>query len=313
MTNWDPRDVVLDLSFLPKQFRYTATIFKDGLNIDRNAEDYQVEKIIVNHQSKLNIHMASGGGFAIKLEVCPVRSEVIGVPEGKGIHPFYKKYIETEGLYVTSSEKVADEALLKACDILSLMLSKRPDVKAHMVEQGCHVMIIGRDEETCDIPEFAHICTTPDSIKFWNWRARGFGGAPEDTYSSSCGEENVLALPGDRYVGENILIHEFSHLIHQIGIAEIEPDFNDRLETIRQHALEKGLWSKTYGIGSKEEYFAECVQSFFNCNRYSVPANGVHNWVNRRVKLKNYDPEMYALLKEYFYEIDIPSYNEIHR
>lgn len=313
MTNWDPRDVVLDLSFLPKQFRYTATIFKDGLNIDRNAEDYQVEKIIVNHQSKLNIHMASGGGFAIKLEVCPVRSEVIGVPEGKGIHPFYKKYIETEGLYVTSSEKVADEALLKACDILSLMLSKRPDVKAHMVEQGCHVMIIGRDEETCDIPEFAHICTTPDSIKFWNWRARGFGGAPEDTYSSSCGEENVLALPGDRYVGENILIHEFSHLIHQIGIAEIEPDFNDRLETIRQHALEKGLWSKTYGIGSKEEYFAECVQSFFNCNRYSVPANGVHNWVNRRVKLKNYDPEMYALLKEYFYEIDIPIYNEIHR
>ena len=313
MTNWDPRDVVLDLSFLPKQFRYTATIFKDGLNVDRNAEDYQVEKIIVNHQSKLNIHMASGGGFAIKLEVCPVRSEVTGVPEGKGIHPFYKKYIETEGLYVTSSEKVADEALLKACDILSLMLSKRPDVKAHMVEQGCHVMIIGRDEETCDIPEFAHICTTPDSIKFWNWRARGFGGAPEDTYSSSCGEENVLALPGDRYVGENILIHEFSHLIHQIGIAEIEPDFNDRLETIRQHALEKGLWSKTYGIGSKEEYFAECVQSFFNCNRYSVPANGVHNWVNRRVKLKNYDPEMYALLKEYFYEIDIPIYNEIHR
>ena len=313
MTNWDPRDVVLDLSFLPKQFRYTATIFKDGLNIDRNAEDYQVEKIIVNHQSKLNIHMASGGGFAIKLEVCPVRSEVTGVPEGKGIHPFYKKYIETEGLYVTSSEKVADEALLKACDILSLMLSKRPDVKAHMVEQGCHVMIIGRDEETCDIPEFAHICTTPDSIKFWNWRARGFGGAPEDTYSSSCGEENVLALPGDRYVGENILIHEFSHLIHQIGIAEIEPDFNDRLETIRQHALEKGLWSKTYGIGSKEEYFAECVQSFFNCNRYSDPANGVHNWVNRRVKLKNYDPEMYALLKEYFYEIDIPIYNEIHR
>lgn len=313
MTNWDPRDVVLDLSFLPKQFRYTATIFKDGVNVDRNAEDYQVEKIIVNHQSKLNIHMASGGGFAIKLEVCPVSSEVIGVPEGKGIHPFYKKYIETEGLYVTSSEKVADEALLKACDILSLMLSKRPDVKAHMVEQGCHVMIIGRDEETCDIPEFAHICTTPDSIKFWNWRARGFGGAPEDTYSSSCGEENVLALPGDRYVGENILIHEFSHLIHQIGIAEIEPDFNDRLETIRQHALEKGLWSKTYGIGSKEEYFAECVQSFFNCNRYSDPANGVHNWVNRRVKLKNYDPEMYALLKEYFYEIDIPIYNEIHR
>ena len=32
------------------------------------------------------------------------------------------------------------------------------------------------DEETCDLPEFAHICNCEDSIKYWNWRARGFGG-----------------------------------------------------------------------------------------------------------------------------------------
>ena len=47
-----------------------------------------------------------------------------------------------------------DEALLKACDIISLMLAKRPDVKAHMVKKGCHVMVIGKDEETYDLPEF---------------------------------------------------------------------------------------------------------------------------------------------------------------
>lgn len=259
------------------------------------------------------MHLASGGGFAMKLEACPVRGTVTAIPEGKNIPSFYKKYIETEGLYVTSSERVSDEALLKACDIISLMLAKRPDVKAHMVKKGCHVMVIGKDEATCDLPEFAHICNSPDSIAYWNWRARGFGGAPEDEFSASCGEENLLALPQDKYTGENILIHEFAHLIHMVGIVGIEPDFNDRLEALWKSASEKGLWANTYALSNKEEYFAECVQSFFNCNRYAEPANGVHNSMNRRVKLKAYDPDMYKLLKEYFYEIEIPINNEIHK
>ena len=312
MTNWDERDVQLDFSFLPEGVSYTAVLFKDGVNANKQAEDYRKETICINKDSRLTLHLASGGGFAMKLELCPVHGQVTGIPEGKNIPSFYQKYIETEGLYVTSSGKVSDEALLKACDIISLMLAKRPDVKAHMVKKGCHVMVIGKDEETCDLPEFAHICNCEDSIKYWNWRARGFGGAPEDEFSSSCGEENLLALPQDKYVGENILIHEFAHLIHTVGIVGVEPDFNERLEALRQNAIRKGLWEKTYAVSNKEEYFAECVQSFFNCNRYAEPANGVHNWVNRRTKLKTYDPDMYRLLQEYFYEIEIPIHNVVH-
>ena len=312
MTNWDERDVQLDFSFLPEGMSYTAVLFKDGVNANKQAEDYRKETIRIDKDSRLTLHLASGGGFAMKLELCPVHGQVTSIPEGKNIPSFYQKYIETEGLYVTSSGKVSDEALLKACDIISLMLAKRPDVKAHMVKKGCHVMVIGKDEETCDLPEFAHICNCEDSIKYWNWRARGFGGAPEDEFSSSCGEENLLALPQDKYVGENILIHEFAHLIHTVGIVGVEPDFNERLEALRQNAIRKGLWEKTYAVSNKEEYFAECVQSFFNCNRYAEPANGVHNWVNRRTKLKTYDPDMYRLLQEYFYEIEIPIHNVVH-
>lgn len=312
MTSWDERDVQLDFSFLPEGMSYTAVLFKDGVNANKQAEDYRKETIRIDKDSRLTLHLASGGGFAMKLELCPVHGQVTSIPEGKNIPSFYQKYIETEGLYVTSSGKVSDEALLKACDIISLMLAKRPDVKAHMVKKGCHVMVIGKDEETCDLPEFAHICNCEDSIKYWNWRARGFGGAPEDEFSSSCGEENLLALPQDKYVGENILIHEFAHLIHTVGIVGVEPDFNERLEALRQNAIRKGLWEKTYAVSNKEEYFAECVQSFFNCNRYAEPANGVHNWVNRRTKLKTYDPDMYRLLQEYFYEIEIPIHNVVH-
>lgn len=241
---------------------------------------------------------------------------VTAIPDSRraDIHPFYDKYAESDGLYIVSSKHVSDEALVLAAAIVDKMLAKRPDVKAHMVKSNCHLMVIGKDECTCDIPEFKHVCTeNPDTIAYWNWRARGFGGAPEDEFSASCGEENLLALPNDKYVGENILIHEFAHLIHMVGIAGVEPDFNERLENLYQKAKQKGLWANTYAMSNKEEYFAEMVQSFFNCNRWSEQTNGIHGPVNRRQKLKEYDPEGYKLLKEYFFETEIPILNKIHK
>ena len=113
--------------------------------------------------------------------------------------------------------------------------------------------------------------------------------------------------------GENILIHEFAHLIHLIGIVGVEPDFNSRLEQLWLSAKNKGLWQNTYAISNKEEYFAEGVQSFFKCNRFSETANGVHGPVNNRQRLSVHDPELFSLLKEYFYEIDIPIFNEIYK
>ena len=55
-------------------------------------------------------------------------------------------------------------------------------------------------------------------------RARGLGGR-----ITSCGEENLLNLPGDRYRRENILIHEFAHAIHEMGLNHIDERFDGRL------------------------------------------------------------------------------------
>lgn len=59
ITNWDSRDLTLDLSFLAGK---TMTLVTDGPNVEKNAEDYQYKSVKVG--STLNIHMASGGGFA---------------------------------------------------------------------------------------------------------------------------------------------------------------------------------------------------------------------------------------------------------
>lgn len=316
MTDWDPRDITVDFSFLPEGTNYQAIIFTDGANADKQAEDHVRRVIEVNRDTRLPVRLASGGGMAMRLDPRPAaHTDVTAVPAEKrnAIDPFYNKYIESDGFYVVSSEQVSDEALHRAADIVSLMMLKMPEVKKHMVNRGCHLLVIGKDEMTCDIPEYKHVCTDdPDSIAYINWRARGFGGAPEDDLSSGCGEENLLALPTDKYEGENILIHEFAHLIHQIGLNETDPSFQERLVALYNSAKEKGLWEGTYALSNPEEYFAESVQSFFNCNRFARPANGIHNWVNRRAKLRAYDPDMYALLTEYFYEIDIPIANKIH-
>jgi alpha-glucosidase len=227
------------------------------------------------------------------------------VPASLGIDSFYKKYIDADGIPIVSSADVRDEALVRARRVIIQMLSKRADIKQYMVEKGCKVMIVGEKEEVCDIPEYAHICNTPENIAYWNRRARGFGGAPEHEVSASCGEENVLGLLTDRYMGESILVHEFAHILHMVGICGTEADFNDKLESLRQNAIAKGLWKDTYCISNKEEYFAETVQSFFNCNRYAKTANGVHNSINTREKLKQYDPDMYRLLLQYLPEEDL--------
>ena len=67
LTNWDERDVTIDFSFLPSGKSYQATVLRDGVNAAHIGEDYKIEKITVNSDTRLPIHMAPGGGFAITL------------------------------------------------------------------------------------------------------------------------------------------------------------------------------------------------------------------------------------------------------
>ncbi|HEY2583179.1 MAG TPA: glycoside hydrolase family 97 protein [Mucilaginibacter sp.] len=67
MTNWNARELTLDLLFLGEG-NYKATIFADGVNANRDATDYTSKTITVTAKDKLNIKMASGGGWAARFE-----------------------------------------------------------------------------------------------------------------------------------------------------------------------------------------------------------------------------------------------------
>ena len=63
MTNWTPRDLEVDFSFLPDG-NFTLDSYQDGVNADRNASDYKKMTRQINKSTKLKIHLAPGGGWA---------------------------------------------------------------------------------------------------------------------------------------------------------------------------------------------------------------------------------------------------------
>jgi len=66
MTDWVPRDLELDLSFLGDG-RWEVEIFEDGANAERNAEDYRRLERTLDADRPLRIRMGPGGGWAARL------------------------------------------------------------------------------------------------------------------------------------------------------------------------------------------------------------------------------------------------------
>lgn len=232
---------------------------------------------------------------ADELLPAPREKKVSDVPkelrDALKLDPFYKKYLDCKGFPILTSVKVSDEGILEANHLICQMLANRDDIHKAMAKNRVRFVIMAPTEMTTDVPEQRHMKNDPKTN--WDTRARGFGGR-----ITSCGEENLLNLRGDRYRNENILIHEFSHAIHRYGIGSIDNKFDGRLRDNYKKALDKGLWKDTYAATNHSEYWAEGVQSYYDCN--NPPNKGVHNDINTREKLEKYDPDLFALIDESF-------------
>ena len=67
MTNWEERDITLNLDFLP-QGEWLVTIYRDGINADIIGKDHKIETLVVNEGATVGVHLAPGGGFAMVIE-----------------------------------------------------------------------------------------------------------------------------------------------------------------------------------------------------------------------------------------------------
>jgi len=210
---------------------------------------------------------------------------------------FFSKRLDFHGIPIKAHKVVTDEALFAAYDRLALMftnlLTKQPMVVSNLVAAGAALHIIGRDQVTTDLPEWRHDKGKPlEEYKGLtrDQRTRGMGGL-----LTSCGEENLLRLDQDRYRGRDICLHEFAHNVLNHGC---QRDIKKRFAEQRKHSLEKGLWQKSYAGSNVDEFFAELTMWYFGTHgdlhmTGPKPANG-------REGLKEYDPEAFALMDDFY-------------
>jgi hypothetical protein len=251
-------------------------------------------------------------GAPVELISSYVRANIQPVPESLGVSPFYTKYVDADGIPVISSEKVPDDALLVARDIINSMLAKRPDVRQAMIARRWRTGVIAEVEMTMDIPEYSRMkrpgaprdepVNQADRDYHAN-RSRGLGGNP-----TTGAEENLLGYPGTRYFGEHIFVHEFAHAI-MTGLRTAEPALHAEIAPAYNAAMAAGKYvhpdgRKHYATTNPGEYWAEGVQWWFFSNFGECFAGNVR--VDTPEEFAAYDPTLNGIISRVFDTHRIP-------
>ena len=232
-------------------------------------------------------------------------------PAELGLDPFYKKYVDAQGIPVVSSAKVPDAALLMVRDIVQFMLSERPEWRHELIRKKWKVAIMAQTEVTYDIPEHRKYRKLPaidderltpeqranynkpggvgtmTGEQYWNMRGRGFGGEPDGENTTSCAEENVLGYPGTRYFGSSICVHEFSHGIMRGAVYTVAPQYRAAVVAAYTSAKAKALPTAVgYNGNNFNEYWAGGIEAYTRSNGRTP------QW------LLEADPTLYELVRQ---------------
>ena len=170
---------------------------------------------------------------------------------------FFAKRLDYRGLPIKGAAVVSDAAFYEAWRRVHRLLHNNPVILENLLRAGSELHIIGKDQVQTDLPAFRSQKGVPlreNPRITLDERARGMGGR-----QCSCGEENLLRLPGDRYRGRDILTHEFTHTIHRYGLS---PNIQRMVSEAYKTARQKKLWETPagrpiYGGSNEDEYLAE--------------------------------------------------------
>ncbi len=215
-------------------------------------------------------------------------------PPGKD---FFSKQLDFHGIPIKAHKVVVDEALYAAYDRLALLftnlLTKQPMVISNLVARGAALHIIGREQVTTDLPEWRADKGVP--LEEYNGKTRDQRTRGMGELLTSCGEENLLRLEEDRYLGRDICLHEFAHNVLNNGCPR---EIKERFAAQRTNSLAQGRWQKSYAGSNVDEFFAELTMWYFGAHgdlgmTGPKPKNG-------REGLREYGPDAFALMDDFY-------------
>jgi hypothetical protein len=229
---------------------------------------------------------------------------------------FYGKRLVIRGIPILAYESVSDAALDEAARRIDRQLGRAPETAANLAHLGAEMHIIGKDQQTTDLPEYREMKGRPfEGEATMDERGRGYGGL-----YASCSEENLLLFPSDRFTDHrDICSHEFAHTIMEFGLSA---GIRDRIEAQYKASTEAGRWETMYAATNPGEFFAELTMWYFGSRGdYGDPGTRSQSRGNPGTRsqfgtaelghvpgfpepgphwLRAYDPDAYALLDDIY-------------
>jgi hypothetical protein len=230
------------------------------------------------------------------------------------IDPYYTKFTWAREFTVIGRQ-ASNEALLKANDTIRKVLAYRHDILKALIADGVKLVVLGRNEKISDLPEFAPM----KEAKGFDALSRTLDYNPE-TKLLAVGEENVLANPRDPRVGDNQVIRVFAKALYEVtGKRPVDPNwdnrgrgvqqyelrvkrldvrFDEKLKELFEKATTAGKWKGTAAVHDRVAYWAEGVLAYFDALGQDATPNDAAHPINTREALKEYDPDLHALVNE---------------
>jgi hypothetical protein len=203
----------------------------------------------------------------------------------------YSKLLDCDGIPIRAHKDVADEALREACRRLSMILEKQPNVHWNLKMAGAEVHILGRNQKTSDLPE-SRAAEAEDAAA--NQVVDKQAQAPADPIAL-CREESLLSRDNDRSRDNKTCIGEFAKIIFDRGVAEA---VRDAFKKQHDRSLEKGLWKSDSAATDPKKFFAGLSAWYWSGDGDLAMEGAKPN--NSREGLKQYDPEAFALIDDFY-------------
>jgi len=128
-------------------------------------------------------------------------------------------------------------------------------------------------------------------------------GDLDDPYATECQVIRVFAkalyhITGTRPVDPNWEKRRRDVQQYELRVRRMDIRFDEKLKELYDSAMSKSLWKGTAAVHNRVEYWTEGVLAYFDAVGAGAPPNDADHSIATRETLKEYDPNLFALVKE---------------
>jgi len=202
------------------------------------------------------------------------------------LDPFYCWAVDIGGVALVASAAVSSATVNTAAESVAEMLRFREDIRERLARLGPKIIIVGPNELITDAPELRHMSNSSLYDDRGYGQLRGWSGG----VIAAVGAEGIVGLDAVSTGRDDVMVHEFAHMLHALGLTTDEWTAS---RTLYSRSLAKGRWQGTYAGRNYSEFFAELTQIYFGVKGPAYEANGPD-------ELRQYDPESADYLEQVY-------------